>query len=71
MGDVLILVLKKIYLCHVVTLVMDLAPAHQACWWQVFTKRIILDFSIKSETLLRVLVLTIPISGLLSLYQTY
>ena len=55
------LALKYIYYCHVVTLLMSLAPAYQGCRWKVFTKRFILDFLLKRETFLIVLILTITI----------
>ena len=54
---------ERIYLCGVVTLVMDLSSARKSCWWQVLTKCFIFRFSFKSETLLRVLVINSPISA--------
>ena len=54
--------LKTIYIYRAVTIAMALDPVHQSCWWQVFTKCSYFILSFKSETFLRVLVLTRPIS---------
>ena len=48
--------LKTIYHFRVVTILMALAPAHQAGWLQVFTKHHYFKFSFKSEALIRLLV---------------